>query len=70
MIDNFTPEIVKSAARKIDMLRNVENLSLRDLARKSGASKSHLYYVFKLFICCHSQPPILSPEYLPNLSRR
>ena len=43
MIDNFTPEIVKSTARKIDMLRNVENLSLRDLARKSGVSKSQLY---------------------------
>ena len=43
MMDNFTPEIVKSMSRKIDMLRNIENLSLRDLSKKSGVSKSQLY---------------------------
>ena len=42
MIDNYTPTIIKNVATRIDLLRTEQNLSLRDLAIKSGISKSQL----------------------------
>ena len=42
MIDNYTPTIIKNVANRIDLLRTEQNLSLRDLAIKSGISKSQL----------------------------
>ena len=42
MIDNYTPTIIKNVANRIDLLRTEQNLSLRDLALKSGISKSEL----------------------------
>ena len=42
MIDNYTPTIIKNVATRIDLLRTEQNLSLRDLALKSGISKSEL----------------------------
>ena len=42
MIDNCTPTIIKNVANRIDLLRTEQNLSLRDLAIKSGISKSQL----------------------------
>ena len=43
MIDNFTPEIIKTTALKIELLRNEQNIPLRELSKKSGISKSQLY---------------------------
>ena len=45
MIDNYTPTIIKNVATRIDLLRTEQNLSLRDLALKSGISKSELSYI-------------------------
>jgi transcriptional regulator with XRE-family HTH domain len=42
MIDNYTPTIIKNVATRIDLLRTKQNLSLRNLALKSGISKSQL----------------------------
>ena len=42
MSDNFMPEIVKTIAKRLDSLRIDNNLSLRDLANKSGVSKSQI----------------------------
>ena len=42
MIDTYTPPIIKNVATRIDLLRTEQNLSLRDLAKKSGISKSEL----------------------------
>lgn len=42
MIENYTPTIIKNVAIRIDLLRAEQNLSLRDLALKSGISKSEL----------------------------
>ena len=42
MIDAYTPPIIKNIATRIDLLRTEQNLSLRDLAKKSGISKSQL----------------------------
>ena len=40
MIDNFTPQIIKIVASRIDELRVAQDLSLRALAKKSGVSFS------------------------------
>ena len=42
MIDRYTPTIIKNIATRIDLLRTEQNLSMRDLAKKSGISKSQL----------------------------
>ena len=42
MIDQHTPTIIKNIAVRIDFLRIEQNLSIRDLAKKSGISKSQL----------------------------
>ena len=42
MIDQYTPTIIKNIAIRIDLLRIEQNLSIRDLAKKSGISKSQL----------------------------
>ena len=42
MIDTNTPTIIKNVATRIDLLRTEQNLSMRDLAKKSGISKSQL----------------------------
>ena len=42
MIDTYTPTIIKNVATRIDLLRTEQNLSMRDLAKKSGISKSQL----------------------------
>ena len=42
MIDQYTPTIIKNIAVRIDFLRTEQNLSMRDLAKKSGISKSQL----------------------------
>ncbi|MBQ8879759.1 MAG: helix-turn-helix transcriptional regulator [Clostridia bacterium] len=42
MIDQYTPTIIKNIATRIDFLRIEQNLSLRDLAKKSSISKSQL----------------------------
>lgn len=42
MIDQYTPTIIKNIATRIDFLRTEQNLSIRDLAKKSGISKSQL----------------------------
>jgi transcriptional regulator with XRE-family HTH domain len=42
MIDQYTPTIIKNIAKRIDLLRTEQNLSIRDLAKKSGISKSQL----------------------------
>ena len=36
------PEIVKTIAKRLDSLRTYNNMSLRDLANKSGVSKSQI----------------------------
>ena len=40
MINNFTPQIVKTVASRIDELRVAQELSIRALAKKSGFSFS------------------------------
>lgn len=42
MIDQYTPTIIKNIATRIDFLRIEQNLSMRNLAKKSGISKSQL----------------------------
>ena len=42
MIDQYTPTIIKNIAVRIDFLHTEQNLSMRDLAKKSGISKSQL----------------------------
>ena len=42
MIDTYTPTIIKNLATRINPLRTEQNLSTRDLAKKSGISKSQL----------------------------
>ena len=42
MIDQYTPTIIKNIATIIDLLRTEQNLSMHDLAKKSGISKSQL----------------------------
>lgn len=42
MIDQYTTTIIKNIATRIDLLRTEQNLSIRDLAKKSGISKSQL----------------------------
>ena len=42
MIDQYTPTIIKNISSRIDLLRTEQNLSMRDLARKSGISKSQI----------------------------
>ena len=42
MIDTYTPTVIKNVATRIDLLRAEQNLSMRDLAKKSGISKSQL----------------------------
>ena len=42
MIDQYTPTIIKNIATRVDLLRTEQNLSMRDLAKKSGISKSQL----------------------------
>jgi len=42
MIDQYTPTIIKNISTRIDFLRIEQNLSIRDLAKKSGISKSQL----------------------------
>ena len=42
MIDQYTPTIIKNIATRIDLLRGEQNLSIRDLDKKSGISKSQL----------------------------
>ena len=42
MFDTYTPTIIKNVATRIDPLRTEQNLSMRDLAKKSGISKSQL----------------------------
>ena len=42
MIDRYTPTIIKNIATRIDLLRTEQNLSIRDLAKKSGISKSQI----------------------------
>ena len=42
MIDQYTPTIIKNISTRIDFLRIEQNLSMRDLAKKSGISKSQL----------------------------
>ena len=63
MIDNFTPAIIKNIALKIDTLRVQYNLSTRELAKRSGISKSQLSdiilgnkvpNVYTLFCICNA----------------
>ena len=42
MIDQYTQTIIKNIATRIDFLRTEQNLSIRDLAKKSGISKLQL----------------------------
>ena len=42
MFDTYTPTIIKNVATRIDPLRTEQNLSMRDLAKKSGISKPQL----------------------------
>ena len=42
MIDRYTLTIIENIATRIDFLRIEQNLSMRDLAKKSGISKSQL----------------------------
>lgn len=42
MIDQYTPIIIKNISSRIDLLRAEQNLSMRDLAKNSGISKSQL----------------------------
>jgi transcriptional regulator with XRE-family HTH domain len=42
MIDQYTPTIIKNIATRIDLLRTDQNLSIRDLSKKPGISKSQL----------------------------
>ena len=42
MIDTYTPTIIKNIVTRIDLLRAEQKLSMRDLAKKSGISKSQL----------------------------
>ncbi|MBP3591749.1 MAG: helix-turn-helix transcriptional regulator [Clostridia bacterium] len=43
MIDNSSPPIVKSVATRIDYLRELNDLSIRALAKKSGVSTSTMF---------------------------
>lgn len=45
MFDKNLPSIIKNVALRIDYLRSQQNLSVRDLAAKSGISKSELSYI-------------------------
>ena len=45
MFDQNLPSIIKNVALRIDCLRGQQNLSVRDLAAKSGISKSELSYI-------------------------
>ena len=45
MFDKNLPSIIKNVALRIDYLRSQQNLSVRDLAAKSGISKSELSYL-------------------------
>ena len=42
MIDTHTPTIIKNVATRIDLLHTEQNLSMRDLAKRAGISKSQL----------------------------
>ena len=42
MFDTYTPTIIKNVATLIDPLRTEQNLSMRDLAKRTGISKSQL----------------------------
>lgn len=63
MIDKFTPSIIKNISLRIDQLRVQYNLSMRELAKKSGISKSQLSdiilgnkvpNVYTLFCICNA----------------
>ena len=45
MIDNFTPDIIKNTAHRIDYLRSVNNMTLRELSKKSGIAPSALHNI-------------------------
>ena len=45
MFDKNLPSIIKNVALRIDFLRGQQALSVRDLATKSGISKSELSYI-------------------------
>lgn len=42
MKENFQPNIAKIVARRIDQLRTDSGMSMRDLSKKSGISKSQI----------------------------
>ena len=42
MIDTYSPTINKNVVTRIDLLRTEQNLSMRDLAKKSSISKFQL----------------------------
>ncbi len=45
MIDNLTPTIVKNTALRIDYLRTQNNMTLRELSKKSGIAPSALHNI-------------------------
>ena len=45
MIDNSTPAIVKNTALRIDYLRSQNNMTLRELSKKSGIAPSALHNI-------------------------
>lgn len=75
MIDNFTPEIIKTTALKIEMLRAEQNISLRELSKKAGVSKSQLYdivsgnktpNIYTLYLICNALNASLSDLFHSN----
>ena len=44
-MDNLMPTIVKNVALRIDYLRNANNLTLRELSKKSGIAPSALHNI-------------------------
>ena len=47
MIDQFTPNIIKNVANRIDYLRVQQNYSLRELAKKAGVAPSALFNIIQ-----------------------
>ena len=68
MIDTYTPTIIKDVATRIDLLRTEQNLSMCDLAKKFGISKSQLSDIIlgnkiqTSIPCTSSAPPSASPS--------
>lgn len=47
MIDQFTPNIIKNVAKRIDYLRVQQNYSIRELSKKAGIAPSALFNIIQ-----------------------